>query len=164
MPSAIPCSLSRIHFCLFSDWSRTGTVSSKFFVTQVHSISTEELALPRHARCVLSPFRCIVLCILLSSCLSRIGKIDNPSCSACGHSSQNNSHSSLSSYGLFAPPPLWRLTVSTTSGSGPGELPGFCDSVAFRHAPITQKGSGDNNTVKVQATIKFQNTFLLPQL
>ena len=55
-PSAIPCSLSplifRIHFCLFSDWRRT--VSSKFFDTQVPSISTEELVLPRHARCVLS--------------------------------------------------------------------------------------------------------------
>ena len=43
-PSAIPCSLSR----LFSDWRRT--VSSKYFDTQVPSISTEELVLPRHAR------------------------------------------------------------------------------------------------------------------
>ena len=55
-PSAIPCSLSplisRILPCLFSDWRRT--VSSKFFDTQVPSISTEELVLPRHARCVLS--------------------------------------------------------------------------------------------------------------
>ena len=47
--SVIPCSLS----CpLFSDWRRT--VSSKFFDTQVPSIATEELVLPRHARCVLS--------------------------------------------------------------------------------------------------------------
>ena len=42
-PSAIPCSLSplisRIHSCLFSDWRRT--VSSKYFDTQVPSISTE---------------------------------------------------------------------------------------------------------------------------
>ena len=49
-PSAIPCSLSpltsRIHSSLFSDWRRT--VSSKFFDTQVPSISTEELALPLH--------------------------------------------------------------------------------------------------------------------
>ena len=34
---------SRIHSCLFSDWRRT--VSSKFFDTQVPSISTEELVL-----------------------------------------------------------------------------------------------------------------------
>ena len=59
-PSAIPCSLSprisRIQSCLFSDWRRT--VSSKFFDTQVPSISTEELVLPRHACCVLSRLRC----------------------------------------------------------------------------------------------------------
>ena len=59
-PSAIPCSLSplisRIHSRLFSDWRRT--VSSKYFDTQVLSISTEELVLPRHARCVLSRLRC----------------------------------------------------------------------------------------------------------
>ena len=60
VPSEIPCSLSpvisRIHSCLFSDWRRT--VSSKFFDTQVPSISTEELVLPRHARCVLSRLCC----------------------------------------------------------------------------------------------------------
>ena len=50
-PSAILSSLSRIHSCLFSDWR--DTVSPKFFVTQVPSISTEELVLPCHARCVL---------------------------------------------------------------------------------------------------------------
>ena len=77
-PSAIPCSLSplisRIHSGLISDWRHT--VSSKYFDTQVPSISTEELVLPRHARCV----------------LSRIGRIENSSCSACGHSSQDISH------------------------------------------------------------------------
>ena len=94
MSSAIPCSLSplisRIHSCLFSDWRRT--VSSNFFDTQVSSISTEELVLPRHARCVLSRLRCNGHSLLLSSYLSRIGKIENPSCSACGHSSQDTSH------------------------------------------------------------------------
>ena len=92
--SAIPCSLSpftsRIHFCLFSDWRRT--VSSKFFDTQVLSISTEELVLPRHAGCVPSRLRCNGHSLLLSSYLSRIGRIENPSCSACGHSSQDSSH------------------------------------------------------------------------
>ena len=57
--SAIPCSLSplisRIHSRLFSD--RRRTVSSKYFDTQVSSISTEELVFPRHARCVLSLLR-----------------------------------------------------------------------------------------------------------
>ena len=87
--SAIPCSLSllftRIHFSLFSDWRRT--VSSKFFYTQVCSISTEELVLCRHARCVLFRLRCNGNSLLLSSYFSRIGRIQNRSCSACGHPS-----------------------------------------------------------------------------
>ena len=93
-PSAIPCSLSRlisrIHSRLISDWRRT--VSSKFFDTQVSSISTEELVLPRHARCVLSRLRCNGHSLLLGSYLSRIGRIENPSCSACGHSPQDTSN------------------------------------------------------------------------
>ena len=82
--------LSRIHFRLISDWRRT--VPSKFFDTQVSSISTEEIVLPRHARCVLSRLHCNGHNLLLGSYLSRIGRIANPSCSACGHSSQDTSH------------------------------------------------------------------------
>ena len=84
--SAISYSLSP----LFSDWRRT--VSSKFFDTQAPSISTEELVLPRHARCVLSCLRCNGHSLLLGSYLARIGRIENPSCSACEHSSQDISH------------------------------------------------------------------------
>ena len=114
---AIPCSLfrltSRIHSCLSSDWRRT--VSSKFFDAQFSSISTEELVLPRHARCVLSRLRCNGNSLLLGSYVSRIGRIENPSCSAGGHSSQDTSHLilyQLFSYGLSAPLALWRLSVS----------------------------------------------------
>ena len=92
-PPAIPCSRSlifRIHSRLTSDWRRT--VSSKFFDTQVPSNSTEELVLPRHARCVLSRLRCNGHSLLLGCHLSRIGRTENPSCSACGHSSQDTSH------------------------------------------------------------------------
>ena len=93
-PSTIPCSLSpltyRIHSRLFSDWRRT--VSSKYFDTQVPSISTEELVLPRHACCVLSRLHCNRHSLLLGSYLSRIGRIENSSGSACGHSSQDISH------------------------------------------------------------------------
>ena len=93
-PSAIPCSLSSliscIHSCLFSDWRRT--VSSKFFDSQVSSISTEELVFPSHARCVLSRLRCNGHSLLLGFYFSRIGRIDNPSCSVCGHPSQDISH------------------------------------------------------------------------
>ena len=94
VPSTIPCSLSplisRIHPRLFSDGRRT--VSSKYFDTQVPSISTEELVLPCHARCVLSRLRCNGHSLLLASYLSRIGRIENPSCSTCRHSSQDISH------------------------------------------------------------------------
>ena len=94
VPSAIPCSLSslisHIHSCLFLDWRHT--VSSKFFDTQVPLISTEELVFLLHARCVLSRLRCNGHSLLLSSYLSRIGRIENPSCSACGHPSQVTSH------------------------------------------------------------------------
>ena len=92
--SAIPCSFSplicRIHSRLISDWRRT--VSSKYFDTQVASISTEDLVLPRHARCVLSRLPCNRHSLILGSYLSRIGRIKNPSCSACGHLSQDISH------------------------------------------------------------------------
>ena len=89
MPSAISCSLSplisRVHSSIFSDWRRT--VSPKIFNTQIPSISTEELVLPRHACCVLSGLRCNGHSLLLSSYHSRIGRIENPSCSACVNSS-----------------------------------------------------------------------------
>ena len=117
VPSAISCSLSpvisRIHSSLFSDWRHT--VSSKFFDTQAPSISTEKLVLLRHARGVLSRLRCNKHSLLLSSYLSRIGRIENPSCSACGHLSQDPSYlyySALSSYGLFASLALWQFSIS----------------------------------------------------
>ena len=94
VPSTIPCGLSplisHIHSCLISDWRPT--VSSKFFDTHVPSISTEELVLPHHACCVLYCLFCNKHGLLLGSYLSRIGRIENPSCSACGHSSQDTSH------------------------------------------------------------------------
>ena len=45
-----------------------------------------------HARCVLSHLRCNGHSLLLSSYLSRIGRIENPFCRACGCSSQDTSH------------------------------------------------------------------------
>ena len=93
--SAIPCSLfpliSRIHSSLFSNWRHT--VSSKFFDTQIPSISTKELMLLRHACCVLSGLHCNKRSLLLSSYLFRIGRTENPFCRVCGHSSQGTSHS-----------------------------------------------------------------------
>ena len=48
--------------------------------------------LPRQARCVLSRLHCKGHSLLLGSYLSRIGRIENPFSSACGHSFQDTSH------------------------------------------------------------------------
>ena len=82
--------LPLISTLLFS-WTG-GLLSPKYFDTQVPSISTEELALPRHACCVLSRLCCNGHSLFLGSYLSRIGRIENSSCSACVHSSQDISH------------------------------------------------------------------------
>ena len=70
--------------------------------------------LPRHARCVLSlVFAATDTSLLLSSYLSRIGRIENPPCSACGHSFQDTSHLILHCPATgSAPLTLWRLSVS----------------------------------------------------
>ena len=145
--------ISRIHSFLFSDWRRT--VLSKFFDRQVPSISTEELVLPRHARCVLSRLRCNGHSLLLSSYLSRIGRIENPSCSACGHSSQYTSHLILHCQlrTICAAYSLATLCLSTISGPDPGELPGFWGLMVFLHAPIRRRGSGNNNNNIVEDSV-----------
>ena len=143
-PSVIRCSfsslVSRIHSSLSSGWRRT--VSSKFFDSQVPSISTEELVLPRHACCVLSRLRCNGHSLLLGSYVYRIGRIENSSCSACGHSSQDTFHLILH---CPATDSFYRSLFgdSTSSGPGPGQLPGYLGSMVFRHAPIPRKGSGN---------------------
>ena len=136
-PSAIPCSLSplisHIHSRLFSDWRRT--VSSKYFDTQVPSIFTEELVLPRHACCVLSRLRCYGHSLLLGSYLSRIGRVENPSCRACGRSSQDISHLILHC------PATDSLRRSLFGDSL--LLYDLWGSMVFRHAPIPRKRSGN---------------------
>ena len=145
MPSAIPCSpfllISRVHFCLFSEWTRS--VSSKFFVTQVSSISTAKLVLTRHVRCVLSRLRCNGYCLLLSSYLSRIGRIKNSSYSplhtgfpihflrTSGYSFPEDTRPrtplilfcTVQLRTLCVARSLETLYLSATSGPGPGSCP-----------------------------------------
>ena len=102
----------------------------------------EELVLPRHAGCVLSRLRCNG---------HRIGRIENPSCSACGHSSHVTSHlilhcpatdslrrslfgDSLSLYDLWSKP--W----------GVARLLG---SMVIREAPIPRKGLNNNSNMSL---------------
>ena len=83
VPSAIPCTFLGLESCC---------LIKVLFDTQAFSISTEELVLPRHARCVLSRVRCNGYSLLLSSYPSRIGRIENPLCNTCRHPSQDTSH------------------------------------------------------------------------
>ena len=160
-PSTIPCSLSplisRIHSHLISDCRRT--VSSKYFDTQVPSISTEELALPRHAHCVLSRLRCNGYSLLLGSCLSRIGRI-LPAVPVDTHPRTSLiSFCTVQLRTLCAAHSLATLCLCTTSGPDPGEFPGFWGFMVFCHAPIPRKGSG-NQQQQQQQYISMINTKL----
>ena len=95
--------------------------------------------LPHHACCVLSCLRCNGQSLLLSAYLSGIGRIENPFCNACGHSSQDTSHLILH---CPATDSLTTLCLSTTSSPDPGWLPGFWGSMVSHHAHIPRKGSG----------------------
>ena len=75
---------------LFSEWRRT--VSSNSWTPRFLRFPLMNLCSLGHARCVLSRFRCNGHSLLLDSSLSRIGRIENPSCSAGRHSSQDTSY------------------------------------------------------------------------
>ena len=157
VPSTIPCSLSplvsRIQSSLFSEWRHT--VSSKFFRTQVPSISTEELVLPCHACCVLSLLRCNGHSLLLSSYLSRIGRIENPSCSACGHSTRTPLilFCTVQIRTLSTAHSLATLCLLATSGPDPGELLGFWGSMVFM-------GNNNNNNISLSKNkMELQNQY-----
>ena len=148
--SAIPCSpsplISLTHSSLFLDWRRT--VSSKFFDTHASLISTEELVLPRHARCVLSRLRCNGHSLLLSCYLFRIGRIKNPCYSACRHSFQDTSYLILHCPATdFSRRSLFGDSLFFFAISGPGleKFPRFWGSMVLRHAPIPRKGSGNKS-------------------
>ena len=101
-PSAITCSLSLL-LSLVSTvlFSRTGGVLS-----HLNSLIHRFPRFPPRNLC------CNGHSLLLSSYLSRIGRIENPCCSACGHSCQDTSHLILRCPATgSAPLTLWRLPV-----------------------------------------------------
>ena len=114
MPSAILCGLpplvSGIHSSLFSDWRRT--VSFRFFNIQVTSISSEELCSLSRSLCALSSLlrwtQSTVELLSLQDWQNRESLMQRLPKSVPGHLS---SHSALSSFRLFAPLALWRLSV-----------------------------------------------------
>ena len=110
--------------------------------------------LPRHTCCALSHLCCNGHSLLLSSHLFRFGRIENLSCIACGHPSQDTSNLILHCPVTdSAPLALWRLYA--TSGPRPEELPGFWDSMVFRHAPIPQKDPGNCNNNRLSSFITW---------
>ena len=115
--------------------------------------------LPHYARCAFSRLCCNGHSLLLSYYLPRIGRIENPLCSVCGHPSEDTSHLIL-----YCPVAdslrhsLFGDSLSTTSGPGHGMFPGFWGSMVFHNAHIPQKGSG-NNKVFSCTQITFQLKF-----
>ena len=157
--SGIPCSLSplisRIHSSLFSDWRHT--VSSKFFEHRFPRFPLRNLCFYDMLAVFSLALRCNGNSLLLSSYLSRIGRIKNLSCSAYEHPSQDISYlilhcpatdslrRSLWQFSVSLRPLLYIFCFSITSDPGPGKLPGFWGLMFFRHVPIPRKGSGNNN-------------------
>ena len=124
---------------------------------QVPLISTEELVLPRQAWCALSRLHCNGHNLLSSFYFSRIGRIENSSCSAYGHPSQDNSHLILHCPATVS---LRRsffdnfLSLYDVWSRLKGVVQ-ILGSMVFHHAPISRKGSdnnNDNNNSKIQIT------------
>ena len=135
--------LLRFVFFLFSDWRRA--VSSKFFDTQVPSVSTEKLVLPCHARCVLSGLCSNGHSLLLSSYLTRILHAAH---AAVRPRTPVMSFCTVQLRILCAAHSLATLCLCTTSGLGRGSCPtsGFDGLLP---CPIFSKGSGNNNNSNI---------------
>ena len=144
--------MSRIHSSLFTDWRCT--VSSKFFETQVLSIFTEKLVVPRHARFVFSRLRCN------GHSLLSLGLAEPRILLAAPADTRPRtpliSSSTVQLWTLCIARSLAALCFFTISGPGPGELPGFRDSMVFRHAPSLGRGRVTTTTSALKVMIFFR--------
>ena len=143
--SAIPCSLSplisRIHSCLFSDWRRT--VSSKFFDTQVASISIEELMLLVmlnvfslvYAARDIAFFSVLISSGLAESKILPVAPVDTRPRILLISLYTVQLRTSCTAHSLAT------LCLSTTSGPDPGELPWLWGPWSFA-MPHPSKGVG----------------------
>ena len=142
--SAIPCSLSsfisRIHSGLFLNWRRT--VSYKFFNTQIRSVSTEELVFSRHTRSAFFCLRCSGNSSLLSCYLTKIGRIENPTCSYCNIRPRMPfiSFCTVPLRTLCTAYSLATFCLSTTSGPGLEELFGLWAPLSSAMPPFFGRG------------------------
>ena len=150
-------------------------------------IPVSNFPLFRHTRCAFSRLRCNGHNLLLSSHLSRIGKIENPSCSACGHSSQDTSadtrlrtplwilvpgdlcgYSSKDTSAYTRPRTLalWRLSVSLRPLVQPWGVARLLGLHGLLPCPHPSEGSGNNNNnfprkMTSCFKLKFENCLLL---
>ena len=104
--------------------------------------------LPCHARCVRSRRHCNGHSLLLGFYLSRIGRIEDPFCSARGHSSQDTSYLILLRT-VCAARSLATLCLFTTSGPDPGSFPASGAPWSSAMPPSLGRGrvANNNNTV-----------------
>ena len=90
---------------------------------------------------------------MLNSHLSRIGRIENPSCSACGFPTQDTSYltlSHLSSHSYLTSVTdflkfLAAFCLYTTPDTDSAQFSDLWSSMVFFHAPISHKGFDNNN-------------------
>ena len=82
--------ISSHRLSLCTSWRRS--IQSGLFQHQIPPVSSEELTLPRSARCALSRLRCNGYSTLLGTYLHRVGQAETPSCSNCGSESQDLFH------------------------------------------------------------------------
>ena len=118
--------------------------------------------LPHHARYVLSRLHCNERSLLLSSYLSRIGRIENSSCSACGPSSQNTSHLILHCPAMNS---FWRLLFGDSVSVRPlVQTLGSCPASAAPWSPAMPPSLGrgrvtNNNNRNAQNGLSLQFIF-----
>ena len=103
-----------------------------------------------HARFVLSRLHCNRHSLLLGSYLSRIGRIENPSFSACGHSPQDISHLILQCPATDSVPlTLWQLSVSLRPlVQALGSCLAFGAPWSSAMPPFLRRGRVTNNSIR----------------
>ena len=150
---------SYLSYPLFSFFRLNVFVSSKFFDTQVSSVSTKELVLPLRTRCIFSRLRCNGPSHLLNFYISKVCTLVSPWRSTCNHQIQKPLISfcqvllrTLCAAHLLATPLL-----STTSRPGLQEYPDFESPMVGCHAPIPRKGLVNNNNNNSRLSIDLFN-------
>jgi len=90
VPSPLDPVIAKIRHTRYTSWRRN--LSSNSLFSEIPSVSSEELSLPRFARCEMSRLHCHDHSLLLSSYLCRIKRKENYFCSTCGHRLQYLTH------------------------------------------------------------------------